>query len=106
MKVRKGFVSNSSSSSFICDLSGEAHEMYDGLQEYEAVSCENGHTFIYSGCGYHDVEKWVESDDNEECNYEMPAAICPICNGAAKSELVKRFNSEFKRLNITIEDFK
>ena len=105
MKVRKGFVSNSSSSSFVCDLSGEVFEGYDaGLNEFGCVSCENGHTFIYEG--YPKVEAWVESDENEESNYEMPAAICPICNGEAKPELVSRFLNEFKRLNLTIADFK
>ena len=33
MKIRKGFVSNSSSSSFICDVSGEEHQGMDiGLE--------------------------------------------------------------------------
>jgi hypothetical protein len=105
MKVRKGFVSNSSSSSFVCDLSGEVFEGYDsGISEFGCVQCVEGHTFVYEG--YPAVEAWVDSDANDECNYDLPKEICPICNGDAKPELVKRFTKEFKRLNITVEDFK
>ena len=42
MKVRNGFVSNSSSSSFVCDVSGESFEVYDGEGVYH---CCNGHGF-------------------------------------------------------------
>jgi hypothetical protein len=43
MKIRKGFVSNSSSSSYICDVCGEAETVYDGMQEAGLVRCVNGH---------------------------------------------------------------
>jgi len=46
MKIRSGFVSNSSSSSFICDICGnEASGMDISLSDYEMSMCENGHTF-------------------------------------------------------------
>jgi hypothetical protein len=47
MKTRQGFVSNSSSSSFICCLSGHMESGMD-LSKSEAgmVECENGHTFL------------------------------------------------------------
>ena len=46
MKIRKGFVSNSSSSSFICDVSGEEVIGRDiGLEDAEMFVCINGHTF-------------------------------------------------------------
>jgi hypothetical protein len=46
MKVRKGFVSNSSSSSFICEISGETFEGRDAsLSDFNLVECANGHTF-------------------------------------------------------------
>ena len=103
MKVRKGFVSNSSSSSFVCDLTGEAFETYEGLDDREAVQCEKGHVFFYEG--YPEVEKWVESDDNDDDdygrNYNMPSELCPICNGDAKTKkaLIERLTGEIKRLN-------
>jgi hypothetical protein len=46
MKVRKGFVSNSSSSSFICEISGEIETSCDTTyKEIGFAECENGHTF-------------------------------------------------------------
>jgi len=46
MKVRNGFVSNSSSSSFICDISGETYSGYDAsLSDFGLCQCDNGHTF-------------------------------------------------------------
>ena len=49
MKIRKGFVSNSSSSSFTCELCGNTESGWDcGLEEVEMWECENGHTLCES----------------------------------------------------------
>lgn len=105
MKIRAGFVSNSSSSSFMCDITGEISEGYDiSLTDCEMVMCEHGHTFHYDG--FPEVEEWISSDDNEEGNYELPEALCPICNGKAKDKIVERFQGEMKRLKISVEDLK
>lgn len=46
MKIRQGFVSNSSSSSFVCDVCGEEQSGMDlSLSEVEMHECQNGHTF-------------------------------------------------------------
>ena len=46
MKIRTGFVSNSSSSSFICEICGkEVSGMDMCLYEAQMVECLNGHTF-------------------------------------------------------------
>lgn len=46
MKIRKGYVSNSSSSSFTCDLCGTTQSGYDmGVYEAGMMYCENGHCF-------------------------------------------------------------
>ena len=45
MKFRKDFVTNSSSSSFVCDICGNVESGWDmSLQEAEMVECVNGHT--------------------------------------------------------------
>jgi len=45
MKYRNGFVSNSSSSSFICDITGrDCSGWYMGIREAGMYECERGHT--------------------------------------------------------------
>ena len=46
MKIRNGFVSNSSSSSFMCDVCFEEISGMDlGLEEAQMYECNNGHIF-------------------------------------------------------------
>ena len=46
MKTRNGFVSNSSSSSYVCDVSGEAFEVQDAcFRDAGLAQCEAGHYF-------------------------------------------------------------
>lgn len=46
MKIRMGHVSNSSSSSFTCDICKRTESGRDmGLEELDMARCENGHTF-------------------------------------------------------------
>ena len=46
MKIRNGFVSNSSSSSFVCDITGRSYTEYEAsLEDADMYECENGHTF-------------------------------------------------------------
>lgn len=46
MKIRNGFVSNSSSSSFICDITGRVESGMDLDIEYAGMyQCQKGHTF-------------------------------------------------------------
>ena len=48
MKIRNGFVSNSSSSSFICDICQEDYSGYDvDYSECEICECENGHSMCW-----------------------------------------------------------
>ena len=92
MKIRAGFVSNSSSSSFICDVCGdEVSGVEIELAWYELGSCENGHhfhkheavnkdkpySFTYNG------EEYTYNDFEDAYQYdlgEIPSFYCPICN--------------------------
>lgn len=49
MKYRKDFVTNSSSSSYVCEICGAEASGWDiGLSDAEMVECENGHTICES----------------------------------------------------------
>ena len=82
MKFRKGFVTNSSSSSFICQVCGNVESGYD-MSYYEAgyVQCENGHEF----CVDHlinvpdNMDEYEFAYENEYDYYEIPKEYCPIC---------------------------
>jgi len=53
MKIRRGFVSNSSSSSYTCLVCGDNESGYDmSLYEAEMMSCSCGHVYHIS-CGKH-----------------------------------------------------
>lgn len=115
MKIRNGFVSNSSSSSFVCDITGADYTAMDaGLEDAEMYTCEEGHTFVDEyliGDPEGDFEQWHEDNDidiNEveykspEWNksveiwgnyeggrYEVPSKYCPLCqfNYIANSDI-------------------
>jgi hypothetical protein len=95
MKIRLGFVSNSSSSSYTCDHCGETFSGWDGaLSEFELVECHYGHI-----CCEHHIEVSMDSpeaiesflaknpdyadyDQDEiigEMRYGFPSEYCPLC---------------------------
>ena len=97
MKIRKGFISNSSSTSFICDVCGRAEGGMDmSLEDADMYECKNGHTF----CREESIGKSVVDEDgkeiitektytlpedDEEGGYEIPTEHCPCCTFAEVS---------------------
>ena len=77
MKIRSGFVSNSSSSSFTCEVCGNTDAGYDvSMGELGFVGCENDHTF----CEDHIVGTPPKSDKRAWGGYhELDPKYCPIC---------------------------
>lgn len=76
MKIRTGFVSNSSSSSYTCDVCGDERGGMDMcLSEAGMHSCINGHVF----CDSHMKGPKPENVDNNDFRYETPKEYCPIC---------------------------
>lgn len=81
MKIRNGFVSNSSSSSFICDSCGGDESGWDLLlSDAEMFKCSNGHT-IHESCApnfFHPNED--DKDYDEDWRYGHNIAQCPLCS--------------------------
>ena len=68
MKIRQGFVSNSSSSSFSCDVCGEEVSGWDVcLSEAEMSECVNGHVF----CNDH-----MDGDEDKEPDIKELQQYC------------------------------
>ena len=57
MKIRQGFVSNSSSSSFVCSVCETVETGYDGQYDIDITQCESYHEY----CSSHEP-KWTLKD--------------------------------------------
>ena len=84
MKIRKGFVSNSSSSSFVCDVCGEQASGWDmSYDEAEMVCCKNGHEFCEKHLLGEDTLEVLQDEEREDFDedwrYETPTEFCPVC---------------------------
>ena len=82
MKIRTGFVSNSSSSSFVCEVCGRVESGWDGSpSDFDMIECENEHTIC--------LEEMLEDQDSDEdgkYDYRCPERCCPICKFVVFSE--------------------
>ena len=83
MKIRKGFVTNSSSTSYICEISGEKSDIVwdtEDMRDVGFVRCSNEHIFLedfildvseekileYIRSYANDIYKWVEKHEDYE----------------------------------------
>jgi len=86
MKIRTGFVSNSSSSSFTCDVCDHTVSGMDMcLSEAYMYECVNGHVMCDDHVDEHVKQQGIEVDFNEDSErdgdfrYELPKKYCPLC---------------------------
>ncbi len=97
MKIRKGFVSNSSSSSFVCDVCGDSETGFDcSWSELGFYQCEYGH-YLCEDELLDQPEGFKEREELEE-EQITDSILCPICQFIAFSQddlkcyLFKKFN--------------
>lgn len=106
MKVRNGFVSNSSTSSFVCDVCGEVEADRDlCISDAGMVQCKNGHTFHYPICDKDVAARVKVPEDIDYDNYEFPEEYCPICQmahipaGDTLAYILKKNNLDVKTIH-------
>ena len=125
MKYRKDFVTNSSSSSYTCEICGATESGWDiSLEEAEMVECVNGHTIcndellevprkeliqklLESGYDKESEEELNNHDDDSlsdifwsycDNRYCAPEEFCPICQFIEYSQydLAKYLEKKYK----------
>lgn len=74
MKIRTGFVSNSSASSFVCEICGREEITWDGFGDLGMVECVNEHLFCEDDVDLDEIEGEIE-----DWPYGIPEEYCPIC---------------------------
>lgn len=129
MKIRSGFVSNSSSSSFICNICGYSYAGYDGEYDVEHFTCVNKHkicedcfdsiTKIIKKMELNEILEIIDVDLNDEeletidkeefllshlaKEFYISSTFCPICH---LEDIPDEFLLKFllKKNNISRED--
>jgi radical SAM protein with 4Fe4S-binding SPASM domain len=105
MKIRQGFVSNSSSSSFVCDVCQVNYSGWDASpSDFDHKKCIRGHIFCsdllvdkekfqelcdkFDEVEYESLpDEWYNEEDSiekyglsDDDRYEVPQQFCPICS--------------------------
>ncbi len=113
MKIRSGFVSNSSSSSFVCEVCGGIESGFDSsYEELGMCECENEHTLhieCIPGCKgkYYDHSPEEMCTEGGEWNDNaLKKEYCPICSMKSISEddLNRYILKEIGKDKKTLED--
>lgn len=80
MKYRSDFVTNSSSSSYTCDICGRTESGWDiSLSEAGMFECVDGHTICKDEMLPVPRAEMIKFMDLDDVRYEISEAFCPVC---------------------------
>jgi hypothetical protein len=120
MRIRTAFVSNSSSSSYVCEVCSQAAVVYDGesLENQGMAECGFGHIM----CAGHLPDSYETYNDhgNDDLYGKVKKEFCPVCTmktlrdddvynyiikvlGIKEDEVRKEIHSKFKSHDKLIE---
>jgi hypothetical protein len=107
MIIRKAFIANSSSSSFVCNVCGETESGFDESAEgLGMIYCENDHCLHLECCEFGDVTEEEYKKDDET----IFSSYCPICTmkeidfGDLNRYLRKLHGKTYKQIEQEIKD--
>lgn len=112
MKVRSRFVSNSSSSSFVCDLCGCDYSGWNASpSDFYHIRCSNGHIICNdSVLGEEELDDEGFDVRYNEDGYEVRAEFClicqmiHICDDDVVAYLKKKYNVSTEELSKEIKE--
>lgn len=107
MKIRNGFVSNSSSSSFVCDACGTDYDGYDGdYGDIRHLNCCNGHN-LCSDCEIGEDTPRLSIEQMREILIQENSGnsgYIKLLSRARDSEITELYTSEFGDEDETDDD--
>jgi hypothetical protein len=103
MKIRLDYVTNSSSSSFVCEICGQSETQWDDTPDWY-LQCENYHGLCDDHIDEAELEKrYVEGTKEYELwerEHQITKEACPLCSLAIiQDETIVRYLNKIGTIN-------